>query len=178
MKAAPIPIRLRRALRRGYTLMELSLAMGTGLMIAAMLLAIFNQQVAFLKIFNKQSFLTTEAPIINNYLSRVIGSAEGYRLYADMGTLERNGPAVQDGARVLVLLFKEPDGTQHNCILESPEGEPGLYFSRLVDNASVGEWTLSREVASVEFAVELGVLTVTLTGPNDETITYAGVQQL
>ena len=71
---------LPRIRRRGYTLLELSLAMSTGMLVAVLLLALVNQQIAFLKIYNAQNFLTTEAPLINNYLARVIGSAEGYRL--------------------------------------------------------------------------------------------------
>ena len=36
-------------MRRGFTLIELSIAMTIGLMTAAMVLALFNQQLAFLK---------------------------------------------------------------------------------------------------------------------------------
>ena len=37
-----------RKLRRGFTLVELTIAMMIGLMVSAMVLAIFNQQMAFL----------------------------------------------------------------------------------------------------------------------------------
>jgi hypothetical protein len=182
MKTTPLPSRLQRALRRGYTLVELSLAMMTGMMVAAMLLAIFNQQVAFLKIFNAQAFLTTEAPIINNYLSRVIGSAEGYQLYPDMTTLKGGGSPVLEEAQVLLLLFKEPDGTSRASILsfEPFNGEDGLYFRRVTSTGTISdpEWVLSKEVDGIDFSVVEGVLRVTLTGPNDETITYSGAQQL
>lgn len=178
MKTSPIPSHFRRILRRGYTLVELSLAMMTGMMIAAMLLAIFNQQVAFLKIFGAQAFLTTEAPIINNYLSRVIGSAEGYQIYPNITTLTGNGSQVLTGGDVLVLLFKEPDGTTQSAVLSYDEGR-GLSFRRIVNNTvTEPEWTLSNQVRGADFSVEQGVLTVTLTGPNQETITYAGAQQL
>lgn len=182
MKAKPFPP-IRRTLRRGYTLVELSLAMMTGLMIAAMLLAIFNQQVAFLRIFNAQSFLTTEAPIINNYLSRVIGSAEGYQLYPNMTTLKGGGSPVLQDAPVLLLLFKEPDGSARAAILSYEEVTGsgfGLYYRRVTETGTISdpEWVLSKEVRGVNFSVVEGVLRATLTGPNQETITYSGAQQL
>ncbi|QJE97649.1 hypothetical protein [Luteolibacter luteus] len=181
MKASPLPL-FRRALRRGYTLIELSLAMMTGMMIAAMLLAIFNQQVAFLKIFNAQTFLTTEAPIINNYLSRVIGSAEGFQLYTNMSTLRAGGSPVLEEASVLLLLFKEPDGSSRAAILsyENPGTGEGLYYRRVTQAGTISdpEWVLSKEVRGVSFSVIQGVLRATLTGPNEETITYSGAQQL
>ncbi len=170
--------RFRRT-RRGYTLVELTLAMMTGIMVVVMLLALFNQQVTFLRIFHAQSFLTTEAPIINNYLVRVIGSAEGYRLYPSIEAL-RSGtaaPVLQD-APVLMLRFKEPDGTFRASVLSFEEGE-GLYYRRVTgDGISEPEWALSKEPTDVTFFVEEGILRVRLTGPNQEQITYSGVQQL
>ena len=58
--------------------------MGIGMMVAAMSLMLFNQQMAFLRIFRAQDFLTREAPMINNYVVRVIGGAEDFRLYQDI----------------------------------------------------------------------------------------------
>ncbi len=49
----------------GFTLVELTLAITLGLMIASMAMALFNQQLAFLRIYRVQDFLTEEAPIIN-----------------------------------------------------------------------------------------------------------------
>ena len=44
--------------RRGFTLVELSVAMMMGMAIGAMVLALFNQQLAFLRVYKAQSFLT------------------------------------------------------------------------------------------------------------------------
>ena len=181
MKPSSLPARRRR---RGYTLVELSLAMLTGIMVVVMLLALFNQQMAFLRIFQAQSFLTTEAPIINNYLVRVIGSADGYRLYPSMAALTScSAPVLQD-APVLMLRFKEPDGTFRAAVLsfEDPGGGAGrgLYYRRVTAAGTISdpEWALSKEPSNVTFSVEEGVLRVRLTGPNQEQITYSGVQQL
>lgn len=177
MRTSPTP-----RFRRGFTLMELTLAMGTGIALATMLLALVNQQIAFLRIFNAQSFLTTEAPLINNYLVRVIGSAEGYRLYESIDDLRAGNPPVMDDAPVLMLRFKEPDGTFRASLLsfEDPGTGPGLYY-RLVTSAGVpstADWALSKSPANVDFSIVQGILRVTITGPAGEEIVYSGTQQL
>ena len=68
-------------LRRGYTLIELAVAISCGLITAAMLLALVNQQFAFLKIYHAQNFLIREAPLISTHMNRLIGQAERFRLH-------------------------------------------------------------------------------------------------
>jgi hypothetical protein len=168
--------------RRGYTLVELSLAMTTGLVVATLLLALVNQQIAFLRIFNAQNFLTTEAPVINNYLARVIGSAEGYRLYESVADLVAGEDPVLADAPVIMLRFKEPDGSFRASVLsfENPGTGQGLYY-RMVTRAGVlgaPDWALTKRPANVNFAVVQGILRVRITGPNGEEIVYSGTQQL
>lgn len=167
---------------RGFTLVELSVGMVTGIALATMLLALVNQQVAFLRIFNAQSFLTTEAPLINNYLARVIGSAEGYRLYESIDDLVAGAPPVMEDAPVLMLRFREPDGTFRASVIsfENPGTGQGLYY-RLVTSAGVlraPDWAVSRRPANVDFSIVQGILRVTITGPAGEEIVYSGTQQL
>jgi len=168
--------------RRGYTLVELSLAMTTGLVVTTLLLALVNQQIAFLRIFSAQNFLTTEAPVINNYLARVIGSAEGYRLYESVADLVAGEDPVLADAPVIMLRFKEPDGTFRASVLsfENPGTGQGLYY-RMVTRAGVlgaPDWALTKRPANVNFAVVQGILRVRITGPNGEEIVYSGTQQL
>ncbi|TAE74199.1 MAG: hypothetical protein EAZ84_11615 [Verrucomicrobia bacterium] len=168
--------------RRGYTLVELSLAMATGMVLAVMLLALVNQQIAFLRILNAQSFLTTEVPVINNYLTRVIGSAEGYRLYRSVEDLVAGDAPVFEDAPVVLLRFKEPDGTFRASVLsfEDPGSGRGLYY-RMVNREGVlgsADWSLTTKPANVRFAVEQGILRARITGPNGEEIFYSGTQQL
>lgn len=168
--------------RRGYTLVELSLAMTTGLVVTTLLLALVNQQIAFLRIFNAQNFLTTEAPVINNYLARVIGSAEGYRLYESVADLVAGEDPVLADAPVIMLRFKEPDGSFRASVLsfENPGTGQGLYY-RMVTRAGVlgaPDWALTKRPANVNFAVVQGILRVRITGPNGEEIVYSGTQQL
>jgi hypothetical protein len=174
----------RRGFRRllGYTLTELALAMMMGIMVAVMLLSIFNQQIAFLRIFNAQSFLTTEAPILNSYLSRVLSSAEGYRLYPSISALTGGSTPVLTDAPVLMLRFKEPNGTFRASVLsfENPGAGTGLYFRPVTSAGSLGnaEWALSKKPTDVKFSVVDGILRCRITGPNGEEITYSGTQQL
>jgi len=168
--------------RCGYTLVELSLAMTTGLVVTTLLLALVNQQIAFLRIFSAQNFLTTEAPVINNYLARVIGSAEGYRLYESVADLVAGEDPVLADAPVIMLRFKEPDGTFRASVLsfENPGTGQGLYY-RMVTRAGVlgaPDWALTKRPANVNFAVVQGILRVRITGPNGEEIVYSGTQQL
>lgn len=167
---------------RGFTLLELTIAMGTGMMVAALLLALVNQQIAFLRIYNAQSFLTTEAPLINNYLARVIGSAEGYRLYESVDDLVGGSPPVLADAPVIMLRFKEPDGTFRASVLafENPGTGQGLYFRRVTAAGVLGDpdWALTKRPADVDFSIIQGILRVRVEGPNGEEIFFSGTQQL
>jgi hypothetical protein len=168
--------------RGGYTLLELSLAMGVGILVAAMSLMLFNQQMAFLRIFRAQDFLTREAPLINNYVVRVIGSAEGYALYENMAALRDGESAVLEGATVLVLRYKLPEGGERASILsfEDPGTGLGLYYRLIPEDGVLAgpDLALSKQPTLVSFAVERGVLRMYLTGPNGEELVYSGTQQL
>lgn len=168
--------------RRGYTLIELTLAIGIGMMVAGMSLMLFNQQMAFLRIFRAQDFLTREAPMINNYVVRVIGSAEGYQLYENMESLRNGGSPVLTGASVLVLRFRESDGTARASVLsfEDPGTGLGLYYTVVPLSGAIGgpEWALSKQPQAVAFAIEQGVLRMRVSGPNGEELIYSGTQQL
>ena len=182
MKLSLSGFRSRRA--RGYTLVELTLAMGVGMTVALMLMAIFNQQLAFLKIFSAQSFLTTEAPIINNYMSRVLGSAEGFQLYSSISAFTSSATPVMADAPVLVLKFKEPGGNFRYSVMsfEDPGSGlgKGLYFRHITAAGVLGtpEWALTKQAADVKFSITEGILRARITGPNAEEITYSGTQQL
>lgn len=168
--------------RSGYTLVELSLAMSVGMMVAAISLMLFNQQMNFLRIFRAQDFLVREAPLVSNYIVRVMGSAEGYQLFTDMASLQAGDSAVLEDAKVLVLRFIESDGTEKASILsfEDPGTGPGLYYRLVPDSGVVGgpDWAITKEPLDVTFAVEQGILRMTLSGPNGEELVYSGTQQL
>ncbi len=174
------PIRKPRG--RGYTLLELTLAMGVGIIISALVMSLVNQQLAFLKIFRAQSFLVTEAPMLNNYLVKIIGNADSYRLYASVDDLVAGRAQVMDDAPVIMLRFKEPNGTFRASVLsfEDPGTGSGLYY-RMVNTSGVlgsPSWALSKSPTNVRFSIEQGILRVRVSGPNGEEVIYSGAMQL
>jgi hypothetical protein len=150
--------------------------------IAAMTLLLFNQQLAFVRIFRAQDFLTREAPIINNYLARVVGNAEGYRLYQNIDALGAGQAPVMSGASVLVLRFLEADGSEHESILsfDDPGTGPGLYYRLMPESGAFGDpdWAVSKVATDVSFAIERGILRTYVAGPNGEEVVYSGTEQL
>lgn len=174
-------ITARHRPRRGMTLIELSIAIGMGMMLGAMLLALFNQQLAFLKIFKAQNFLTDEAPIISTYVSRLIGKADRFRLHDNVAdALSGTNPRLT-ASPVVVLNFKQPDGTMRATILSFENRGTGLalYYYVVPVTGVLGEpqWAVTKAPSNVTFAMVQGVLRVTLTGPNAEQITYSGTMQ-
>lgn len=178
MKAA-----FRKAPARGYTLIELTLAMAIGLMISALIMSMVNQQLAFLKIFRVQSFLVTEAPMLNNYVVKIVGNADSYLLYSKVDDLISGRPPITTGdAEAIMLRFKEPNGTFRSAVLsfENPGTGLGLYY-RMVNSAGVlaaPSWALSKRPQRVRFLVDQGILRIRITGPADEEVTYSGTSQL
>ncbi len=171
-------------IRRGFTLIEMTVAMVIGMAISAIVLLLLNQQLTFYRIYRAQDFLTREAPLINNYLIRVVGSAEAYRLY---GTIEdfRNGEdPVMDDAKVLLMRYREADGSTRASLLsfEDPGtgAGSGLYYRLVPVTGTIGnpDWAVSKQPADVTFSIQSGILRMTLTGPNGEQLVYSGTEQL
>jgi hypothetical protein len=167
--------------RAGFTLLELSIAIMMGLATGTMVLALFNQQLAFLKIYQRQSFLTEEAPIINMYVSRLVGKADRFRLHDSVDdALSNTNPRLTESP-VVVLNFRQPDGTMRATILsfEDRGSGPALYYyvvppSELLDEP---EWSVTKAPTDVQFGMVDGVLRMSLTGPGGEQITYSGTMQ-
>lgn len=167
--------------RRGFTLIEVSIAIMMGLATGTMVLALFNQQLAFLKIFKAQGFLTEEAPIISTYVSRLIGKADRFRLHDSVAdALSGANPRLTDSP-VVVLNFRQPDGTMRATILsfETQGSSPGLYYYVVPVTGVLGTplWAVSKVPSKVVFRVDNGVLRMILTGPNLEEIIYSGTMQ-
>jgi prepilin-type N-terminal cleavage/methylation domain-containing protein len=168
-------------LRRGFTLIELSIAMMLGLATGTMLLALFNQQLAFLKLYKSQNFLTDEAPIISTYVSRLVGKADRFRLHDTVADALSGTNARLTASPVVVLNFRQPDGTMRATILSFENRGTGnaLYYYVVPVSGVLGtpQWAVSKSPKSVSFAMENGILRMALTGPNNEEITYSGTMQ-
>lgn len=171
----------RKTLRRGFTLIELTIAMMMGMAIGGMVLALFNQQLAFLRLYKTQNFLTEEAPVISMYVSKLVGKADRFRLHDSVqDALSGTNPRLT-ASPVVLLNFRQPDGTVRASILsfEDRGTGPTLYYYVVPSTGLLDppQWFVSNKPADVLFAMEQGVLRMTLVGPAGEQITYSGTMQ-
>ena len=172
---------LPNKLRRGFTILELTVAMMVGMTLGATILAMLNQQVAFLKIFKAQSFLNEEAPIISNHISKLLLGAERFRLHATVeDALAGANPRLTDSP-VCVLNFRQPDGSVRAGILSFEDRGQGdalyYYLVPLTGTLVAPEWAITTMPTLVTFSVESGIIRTRLTGPAGEELTFSGAMQ-
>ncbi len=167
--------------RRAFTLIELSVSIMLGLATGSMVLALFNQQIAFLKMFKTQSFLTEEAPLISMYVSRLIGKADRFRLHDSVTDALAGTNARLTASPVVLLNYRQPDGVMRATILSFENRGSGmaLYYYVVPTTGVLGtpEWAVTKAASNISFTMEQGVLRMKLTGPNSEEITYSGTMQ-
>lgn len=173
--------RISKQLRKGFTLLELTLAMMLGMAIGGMVLVLFNQQLAFINLFKTQNFLTDEAPVINMYVSKLVGRADRFRLHDSLeDALAGNNPRLT-GSPVVVLNYRQPDGSMRASILAFQNLGSGLALYYYVVPVSgvldAPQWYITNKVTNVQFTVEQGLLRMNLTGPAGEQITFTGAMQ-
>ncbi|WAC21615.1 hypothetical protein OVA24_09485 [Luteolibacter sp. SL250] len=175
--------RCHRMMKKGMTLVELTLAMGVGLSIAAIILLLMNQQITFLRILGAQSFLSEEAPMIGLYVGKMAGKADRFRLHATIDdALAGRNPRLT-ASPVMLMNFRQPDGTMRSAILayEEKDGREELNYYLVPDSASPSlgtrQWSITRKASDVSFFVTDGILRMQLTGPADERLTYSGTMQ-
>ncbi len=168
---------LKRARRRGFTLIELTIAIMMGLATGTMVLALFNQQLAFLKIFKAQGFLAEEAPMISMYVSRLVGKADRFRLHDSVAdALSGANPRLTDSP-VVVLNFRQPNGSMRATILAFENNALYYYVVPVSGVLGTPAWAVSKSPSNVVFKMEQGVLRMVITGPYQEEITYSGTMQ-
>lgn len=164
----------------GFTLLEMTLALGLSLGIAATVVGLLQQQISFTKILSNFQFLREEAPQINTLLSTLINKADSYRIYGNRANAVAASGAIQTGGRALRLRFRNPDGTTNHAIVsfESYNGKDRLNFyyrpSTETSWPTTPSWTISSKPSLVDFSNNTGILLIAMTGPNGEEITYAG----
>ncbi len=168
-------------LRRGFTLIELSIGIMLGMVTGTLVIALFNQQLAFLRVYKAQSFLTQEAPIISMYVSRLVGKADRFRLHASVANALAGTNARLTASPVVVMNFRQPDGTMRATILSFENRGSGLalYYYVVPVSGVLGtpQWAVTKSPTNVSFLMDQGILRMTLTGPAGEQITYSGTMQ-
>ena len=170
-----------RKLRKAFTLLELTIVLMVGMMMGSMLIAIFNQQLAFLRIYQVQSFVTEEAPMISVYMDRIISKADRFRLHDTIEDALAGSNPRTTSSPVCVLNFRQPDGTMRASILSFEEDSSGAALNYYIVPESGplqrAEWSVTNRATNVEFFMEQGILRTRLTGPQGEQITYSGSMQ-
>ncbi|MBC8127606.1 MAG: type II secretion system protein [Gloeobacteraceae cyanobacterium ES-bin-144] len=167
--------------RSGFTLIELTVAIMVGMICSGLILLLFNTQLAFLKIYKKQNFLTEEAPIISVYVSRLVGKADRFRLHDTVADALAGVNPRTTASPVVVLNFRQPDGTMRASILSFENRGTGmaLYYYVVPVSGVLGtpQWSVSKQPTNVSFSMDQGILRMALTGPSNERITYSGTMQ-
>ena len=170
-----------RKIRRAFTLIEMTIVIMVGMMIGSITIAIFNQQLAFLRIYQIQSFATEEAPMISIYLNRLIGKADRFRLHSSMSEALSGANPQTDPSPICVLNFRQPDGTMRASILAFEDTADGKRLNYYVVPESgplaSPQWSITRRAENVEFYMEQGILRTILTGPQGEQLIYSGTMQ-
>jgi hypothetical protein len=169
----------------GFTLIELTLVLGVSVMVAGALIGMFKAHVQMLTQAAKYNFLAQDAPFIGLLLTRTIGNAEDYRIYAS-GSAARSGTAtpVLTGPAVR-LWMRQANSSQNNAgttstfrqavvSFEPIGGHQGIYFFLTDLSTGVFSATPNWELAggaltNATFTVDqtltpTGVLLTTLTG--------------
>ncbi len=172
-----------RLIRRGMTLVELTVAMGVGMGIAAIVLLLVNQQIVFMRILGAQSFLSEEAPMIGLYVGKMAGKADRFRLHDNVADALSGARPRLTASPVMLMNFRQPDGTMRSAILafEKISGRDELNYYLVPEGASprLGDrqWSITRKATDVSFFVTEGILRMQLTGPGQERLIYSGTMQ-
>ncbi len=171
------PLQLRSGQRQcGFTLLEMSTAMGILMILSTALVAMMQQHVLFLEMCQRQSFFTSEAPKVGNILGRILNNADHYFVYADKDdALGTGSPVLTEGGAVK-LFFKSADQTvQTRVIAVEPTGTgAALKFYTPQPAGGARAWTITSKIAATTFQSAEGILNITLQGPNGEQVTYSG----
>ncbi len=169
--------------KRGLTLVEMTVIILVGLMVATISLTLFNSQLASYKILKTQNFLISEAPQINNSLNRIIPRANFFRMYRNLADAKAGTNAVITDGKVIALKFQDPanpaDSSYGVIAFDATENDLDYYHLNSMAELAVAssEWSISTQLENVVFSVESGVLRTKLSGPNGEEITYSSTTQ-
>lgn len=165
--------------RSGFTLIELTLVMGVSVLVAGALIGMFQTHIQMLSQAAKYKFLAQDAPFIGLLLTRTIGNAEDYRIYAT-GTAARSNTNPALTGQAVRLWMRQPDSTFRQAVVsfEPTKSPPGIYFFLADPTSGVFSATPNWELAGGQLSAATfnldattGVLLATLTGSyNDQYI--------
>ncbi len=175
--SGPAPRRRRRA---GYTLIELTVAIGLTLGVASAVVGVLAQHTSFMRLLSQFTFLRDDAPQINSLMSRITTKAVSYRLYPSRADAFANTGAVNTGASALRLIFRNPNGSTDQAVIafENVGGLDRLNYYQFTGSwPAQANWTITSKAVGVTFADNTGILEMSLAGPNAEQITYSATTE-
>lgn len=166
----------------GFTLVEMTVVMLVGILIAIMSLTLFNYQLTTYKIINTQNFLIHEAPQVNNTLNRIVSRANFFRLYPTLNDAESGENATITNARVLALQFNGTNTDPNSFgVIAFDDASNKLNYYHLESMAQLSTatpaWSISSQIDDAVFYVENGVLRTKITGPNGAEIIHSTTTQ-
>ncbi len=172
----------RHKIRRGFTLIEMTVTITVGLMVAGISLTLFNSQLMSYKILKTQNFLVSEAPQVNNTLNRIVSRANFFRMYESLNDATTGYNAVIADGKVLALKFQDPsDGSSSYGVISFNSNTNSLDYYNVSNMAELAvadpDWTISSQLSDAVFYIQNGVLRIKLTGPNGEEIIYSTTTQ-
>jgi len=181
-------MKIRR--QSGFTLIELTLVMGISVLVASGLIGMFNAHIQTMNQALKYKFLAQDAPFIELLLTKTIGSAEDFRLYASSSDAMSDSNPVLINAKAVGLRMREPNNTFRKAVIsfETINNQQGLYFFPRDSNGTfLPPWELAGSspvsLSDVKFEFDSttissadahpGVLLVTITGSNSDSFKFA-----
>jgi type II secretory pathway pseudopilin PulG len=171
----------------GFSLIELTLVVSLSVMLASAVLGMFNSNLQMMNQAVKYQFLAKDAPFIGLLLTKTIGNAEDYRIFANRNNAVAGTPAVLTGPAVRLWMRQprgptnnQPNGTSRQAILsfETIGGHRGIYFFLADDTTGTFPTTPSWELAggqltNATFDASTGLLLATLNGSYGDQYTFA-----
>jgi hypothetical protein len=162
----------------GFSLIELSMVVGVSVLIASAVVGLFNTNLQLMNQAIRHQFVAKDAPFIGLLLTRTIGNAEDYRIFANRSNATAGTPAVLTGQAVR-LWMAQPGGTFRQAILsfETIGGRRGTYF--FLDNGNgvfpnAPSWELAGgQLTNATFDASSGVLLATLNGSYGDQYIFA-----
>ena len=162
--------------RQGFTLLEVSTALGLMLSLGLAVTIMVQQHVTFMTLASRQTFLASEAPKIGNLLGRIFNQADHYFVYSSLAAAQGGGAPVLSGGKAVRLFFKAANQDVEERIISVEDSTDGaeLRFYALQDAGTSTSWTITTRIQDASFSAAEGILSATLQGPNGEEITYYG----
>jgi prepilin-type N-terminal cleavage/methylation domain-containing protein len=187
---------MKRSKQSGFTLIELTLVLAVSALVASALIGLFRAHTQMLNQALKYKFLAQDAPFIGLLMTRTIGNAEDYRIYAS-GAIARSTtgtPAVGLTGSAVKLWMRQPNSTFRLVVVSFETNVTtgqGIYV--YLTDLSTGvfsttpNWEMagasSYSLSAVNFAIDSttlsptdthpGVLLVTLTGSYNDWYRFA-----